>query len=102
MGRHAVLERIQQVAEPLANRIARVAEDLEYLFLQPAIVNADASPTQLVAVAQDVVCGAPAVVWPLLYEREVVLHRWGEGPVDVLRLAIFHVRRQRLQVSREK
>ena len=75
MRRHAVLECIQQVAEPLANRIARVAEDLEHLFLQGAVVNPDASPTQLVAVAHDVVCVGPNVVRPLVDKSQVLLHR---------------------------
>src|SRR5258708_39951500 len=52
--RDAVLERIEQVTKPLADRLARMAQDLEDPFLQRAVVNADASTAKLIAVAHDV------------------------------------------------
>jgi len=75
MRRNAVFERIQQVTKPLPDCFRLMTKDFEHLFLQAALVNPDASPAQLIAVADDVVGMGANVIRPLVKERQVFFHR---------------------------
>src|SRR6266850_706294 len=85
--RHAVLERVKQMTEPLADRFARMTEDLEHSFLQLAVVNSDAATTELVSVANDVVGVSSNRIRLLIDESEVFLDWRGEWVMAVGQLA---------------